>query len=116
MLLNSLKGSEWEVQELNGSALDPDNYTSRGLPTLIFLEDGKVSGNTGCNQYQASYKINGSELEIKPGAMTKRFCQDVDEVGFMDALTQTSQIESKGGNLVLHGGGEDLMKLKRKLD
>lgn len=51
LLVQSLKETEWEVRELNGRELNPSNYDTRGLPTVIFIEDGKVSGNTGCNQY-----------------------------------------------------------------
>lgn len=114
LIMQSLKGTQWEVQELNSKALDPSNYDSRGLPTVIFIEDGKVSGNTGCNQYQAMYKINGAEIEFKPGAMTKRYCEGVDEVGFMDALTSTTLIENDGDNLVFKHNGKSLMKLIRE--
>lgn len=114
LLVQSLKETEWEVRELNGKELNPNNYDSRGLPTVIFIEDGKVSGNTGCNQYQAMYKVNGSEIEFSPGAMTKRYCQGVDEVGFMDALTATTKIENDGDNLLFQNNGTDLMKLTRK--
>lgn len=60
------------------------------------------------------YKVSGSEIEFSPGAMTKRYCQNVDEAGFMDALTATTKLENDGDNLVFQNNGTDLMKLTRK--
>jgi heat shock protein HslJ len=41
-----------------------------------FGADGQVSGNAGCNQYSASYSVDGNAIEIGPAATTFMFCAE----------------------------------------
>ena len=51
----NLSNHEWEVISIN------DNELSGTLPTLSFnLEEGKVNGNTSCNNFFGSVEVNKS--------------------------------------------------------
>jgi heat shock protein HslJ len=57
----------WAVVSFNGKPLDERNYRN-GLPTIIFnMQDGKINGSDGCNNFMgiATYKGN----RITPGAI-----------------------------------------------
>ncbi len=41
-----------------------------------FTEDGKLSGSAGCNNYNASYQVDGDSLTIGPVASTKMACPE----------------------------------------
>jgi heat shock protein HslJ len=49
--------------------------------TATFAEDGTLSGNDGCNSYDATYEIDGPTIAIGPLAATRMACVD-------DALTE----------------------------
>lgn len=41
-----------------------------------YFQDGQLTGNAGCNNYFASYQVDGSNLTIGPLASTEMFCMD----------------------------------------
>jgi heat shock protein HslJ len=64
----------WALISFKGKGLHPDDFPN-GMPTFIFnMQDGKISGNDGCNNFMgiATYTSN----YIKPGAIasTKMAC------------------------------------------
>ncbi len=64
-----LEGSSWTVVSI-GDAPTVDG----GRPTIAF-EPGRVSGSTGCNQFNGSYTIDGASLVFEPLATTRRACE-----------------------------------------
>ena len=98
-----LPGTSWTLVELDGAEPIAD-----AAPTMEFGEDGTVSGNASCNQYNAAVTIDGSELTFGPVAMTRMMCADPavaeQEVAFTVALeTVTSYTIDADGRLVLEG-------------
>jgi heat shock protein HslJ len=78
----SLEGTSWEVISYNngrGGVVSVINGT--GL-TAEFGEDGQLRGSAGCNDYNASYQIDGKAISIGPAASTRKFCAEPD--GVMD--------------------------------
>jgi len=78
---------------------------------MSFSEDGKVSGNGGCNSYHGSYEstllgtlsvtdiISTLMLCIQPGVMDQ-------EHDFMDALKDAESYDIQSGELRISGGGK----------
>ncbi len=72
--------------------------------TAVFDDKGQVSGNAGCNTYNASYTVNGNKIKIGPAATTRMACEpDVmaQETAYLNALTNAAIYEIAGNKLTL---------------
>ena len=76
---------EWRLSSFSGVVLaeagfDPapmlERLAARGRGvTIVFLDDGKVGGYSGCNQYTGGYTIEGGHsLSFGPLAGTRKMC------------------------------------------
>jgi heat shock protein HslJ len=72
---SSLEGVSWSLDSL----LNIKGETVCALPdaeiTALF-RDVRISGNAGCNRYDAAYKSNGSNLTFGPILSTLMMCVD----------------------------------------
>lgn len=64
-----LANTSWTVTSLAGR---PTVGPAR--PTMTFSADGRVSGNSGCNQYSGTYRTDGSSITITNIASTMMMC------------------------------------------
>jgi heat shock protein HslJ len=64
-----LVGQEWLVEDIAARGVIDDART-----TIVFGEDGRVSGDTACNRYFAEYQITGTDLRFGNAGVTKRAC------------------------------------------
>jgi heat shock protein HslJ len=64
-----LANTSWTVTSLAGV---PTAGPPR--PTMTFSADGRVSGNSGCNQYSGTYRTDGSSITITNIASTMMMC------------------------------------------
>jgi heat shock protein HslJ len=64
-----LANTSWTVTSLAGV---PTVGPAR--PTMTFSADGRVSGNSGCNQYSGTYRTDGSSITITNIASTMMMC------------------------------------------
>lgn len=73
--LNSIQG-KWTVSEVNSIAKeDLSNYPKT---PFIKIEEEKVSGTNGCNNYFSSINlIDEKSLEFSPFGETKMMCRDM---------------------------------------
>ena len=72
--------------------------------TLMFAEDGTVSGTTGCNRYHGSYVLDADELSIGPLATTRMMCAPElmeQEMAFLGSLPSAARPVVEGSNLRL---------------
>jgi heat shock protein HslJ len=70
--------------------------------TAIFGEDGVLTGSGGCNNYQATYTVEGDTITIGPAAMTMMMCAEPEgimeqEAAYLAAI-QTAATYSIDGN------------------
>ena len=96
----------WTLTVLQGATANVD-FKNR-IPTMIFnFENGKVSGNTGCNSYNGKVELTDNRLSIGSLATTRRACVDgmEGEKKFVSAIPGDSDIELSNGQLVLKRGG-----------
>jgi len=68
----------WNVTEVDGTPAITD-----APATLVFGDDGTLSGTTGCNSYNTSFEIDGDQLVLGEIAMTLMAC--IGEVGDQEA-------------------------------
>jgi putative lipoprotein len=105
----SLTANKWEVVTIAGKTLDA-NATKMGIPFVVFSSDSRFNGNTGCNTFVGTYKLENGKLSLEPGAITKMFCMDAPEMEFLSAIKQTNGYKIAGGELILLNKTTELMK------
>ena len=95
----TLVGPIWSLTTLNGEPIQPDT-----IITAQFGPDGLLGGISGCNQYNARYEVDGTNLTIAPGASTRKACPEAvmeQERAYLAALGATRSYEISGETLSL---------------
>jgi len=98
--------AEWEVSSINGNTPIIEQY-NRGLPTIGFTKDNKVTGHGGCNRYSGEYTLEGDKLTLGRMLSTKMFCEGGGEDAYMKALGTASSYKATKNKLVLLSAGTD---------
>jgi heat shock protein HslJ len=90
-----------------GSPLD-------GIVVTAHFEDGRMSGESGCNTYTTSYKVNGTSLTIGPEiATTSKACPSAEtavERAYLERLPQVTAYRISNGTLTLLKGDKALLR------
>ncbi len=98
-----LTGKVWALTELTGNP--PVDGT--GI-SAEFTTDGKVSGSAGCNRYNGTYTVSGSNITIaSPLASTMMMCEQAvmdQESAYLKALGEAKTFAVSGDQLTLKGG------------
>ncbi|MEM8657808.1 MAG: META domain-containing protein [Pseudomonadota bacterium] len=106
-------GYRWRVERVEG--LERLGFTKA---RMRFDEDGTVSGNTGCNRFQAEYSMDGEKLGFSPAALSRRGCQPEimrRERLFIVALKRTERFRREQDVLrLLDVNGLETMRLSRE--
>jgi heat shock protein HslJ len=92
--LQDLQHRRWLLERIDGLQLSEysvaqgfsDDLSGLNIPDLDFGEQGFVSGNTGCNQFQGQARVVDSLLILSPLATTAMLCD-----GFAGALERQLQ-------------------------
>ena len=96
----ALTANLWMLTELNGQPPLPDTAI-----TAEFGDDGKVSGSSGCNNYNTTYEVSRNKITIgEQSAMTMMACPDPimeQERAYMEALAAAATFEIADDELVL---------------
>lgn len=97
--------------DLAGSTWHPSSIHSYAVPAeervyVVFKQDGRISGNGGCNQFFSAYTIDGNTIKIGPIASTKKGCPGKYELetSFFSVLQSATTFEQEGAVLVLYDG------------
>ncbi len=64
-----LRGAQWLVTRIDGAT-----PVAPARPALTFGADGRISGNSSCNNFTATYALTGEALTIGQAASTRRAC------------------------------------------
>lgn len=65
-----LVGKTWQVQTINGDAVDPEQTV-----TISFTIDGQLGGQGACNAFSTGYELTGEGLSTHTIAATERACE-----------------------------------------
>ena len=90
---------KWQVETIAGSPV-----IDRSQAYIQFAEDGRVNGNSSCNQFSGSYTQSGSELSFGQMASTRKMCPDhfmEQETRFLEALAMVAKVEMQNELLLL---------------
>ncbi len=109
-----LVGTEWEVIGYNNGRGGVVSVMLGTQLTAVFGEDGNVTGSAGCNNYFATYQIDGEALSIGPAASTRMFCGEPEgimdqEAEYLAALQTAATYRIQGDKLELRDGGGALV-------
>lgn len=101
-----LAGSQWSVMSINNGHGGVQSVAQNSDPTLIFEDDGNLSGTTGCNSINATYSSDGSSLIIGPVGTTKKLCGTPSgimdqERQMVDALPRADTYSIEGDRLTI---------------
>ncbi|MBK8027580.1 MAG: META domain-containing protein [Chloroflexi bacterium] len=69
MAVMALEGTSWELTRIGGETPLADS-----LVTLSFGDVGRVSGSGGCNRFNGSFEVSGSEITFGSIASTRMAC------------------------------------------
>lgn len=81
-----LAGTTWQVLSYNNGKQAVVSILNGTSLSLNFGIDGSISGNSGCNTYFGTYKVDGESISIGPLASTKKYCGAPE--GIMDQEAQ----------------------------
>ena len=104
LILDKNHIGKWQVTSMMGM----DSLVKQ--PTLIFKE-GEISGNAGCNNYGATYALNGNEITFVLGMVTKMYCTNMPiEKAYFDCLTKAETYKLSRDEITFYdANNEELM-------
>jgi len=94
------------------TAYGPANSTTPAVPDteagITFNKDGTVTGNSGCNGFGGSYKVDGDKIAFSEIVSTLIACDEArmqQESAFHQVLTDTATYKIAGITLTLSNNG-----------
>jgi heat shock protein HslJ len=108
---SALPGSSWIVTAYNNGKQAVVSTMAGTDLTANFGTDGNLTGNSGCNTYSASYKIDGSNITIGPAATTRMACEQAvmdQEQQYLSALSTAATYRLDGSKLELRTADDAL--------
>jgi heat shock protein HslJ len=101
--VTGLRGTAWSLIEINGA--DVPMLVGGKQPSLTLEAwQKKAVGYTGCNNFFATYTLEGESLSFGPIGATRRACPDPGahlETSFLSTLERTRRWEIADGLLLL---------------
>jgi len=99
----TLAGTSWRAVGINNGRGAVASVVLGSEVTMIFGNDGRVTGFAGCNHYNAGYESDASHLKFTPAAATRKMCASDDvmqqEQAFLKALESVDTLRFEGNRL-----------------
>jgi heat shock protein HslJ len=104
----------WALTHIKEEAIALDKYPN-GVPVLeIFIEEKKVGGFSGCNNYFASIeKLNDKEFKLGMIGATKMYCMGVDEYVYFENIQKVTHFKIEKMQLFLFENEQLLLTFKK---
>ncbi len=86
-----IRGVTWVLTGIHDGKNGFTSVLGDVVITLLLDDDGRLSGNSGCNRYTASYTFTTSGLEIGAPAVTRMMCPEpvmAQEARYLGWLTE----------------------------
>lgn len=98
----------WILQEINGEPFE-------ARASIVFVEDGVVSGDAPCNSYSTRQTAPYPWLELGPILSTKRACEELPaEQDYFAALAKMTLAEISGDLLILNNDADDSLLFRKQ--
>ena len=82
---------------------------------LTFTEDGKLNGNTDCNNFSSSYEKNENKLNFDLFTSTEMYCKNSQDEAFRKLLAETKEFSfDEIGRLVLKSDSNSIIFIDRE--
>ena len=108
----SFKDQEYQLSKIEGNSVEDMN-----LKMKVTTEQNSISGETGCNNYQFTYNLEGENLDLGYGVATKMYCQDNMETenALFSAASKVKRFRQTNEALfLLNKEGEVMLEAKAK--
>jgi heat shock protein HslJ len=79
---------------------------------MTFDQEGQLNGNAGCNDYFASYKVDGNKLTISDSGATLKLCEEdvmAEETAFLAALNKVVSYQITGNSLQVRDAEDNIL-------
>lgn len=106
----SLVSPEWNAVGINNGRGGVQSLVAGTSVYMMFGDDGRVLGSSGCNGFSGPYERTGNFIKIGPLASTRMRCAEPDgimeqEAAFLMALEKTQSFSIDGAVLELRDEG-----------
>jgi heat shock protein HslJ len=107
-----LEGTVWDLSFTYDSKLA---IWTPALPGVTAVFDGqKLSGNAGCNDYNATYTLDNGRLKLGPIAVTQKACATPEgvmeqEQAYLALLQAADELQKYPRSILLAAGGAPLL-------
>ncbi len=103
-------GTKWTLMSLGSNTA----VSMREAPWFLLDEQGTVSGNTACNTFTGTYRLEQDALLFTRSLQTRIHCPATAqlELDFLEALRVTDHYRMDGGRLVLLIGNHELARFE----
>jgi heat shock protein HslJ len=101
-----LTGSSWQLISFNNGKGGMESNQATANIHFTFGDDGTLSGNAGCNDFNGSYTVDGETLTVGPLATTRKMCSEPEgvmdtEQAFLNDLGNAAKFTIFGGTLTI---------------
>ncbi len=109
---DELDGTSWKLTEYQVAfGTEKKKMTDEAEVTAKF-SDSKVSGKSGCNNYNGTYQVNGNEISFGPIASTRMACegfaQEI-ETTYLGQLQKVKYYDLQGNALYLRDADKNVV-------
>lgn len=103
-----LTNTYWQLVSVASQAAPDTGEEQRA--NILFLDDGRVSGFSGCNQYVGDYQVKGENLLFDTMSSTRKACEDNTlEQSLFAAFAKTVGVNLDGTRLRLLGENAEVL-------
>ncbi len=96
---SSKLNGNWELNYISGPRIAFEGLYPEKKPTISFdLIKNEIMGNSSCNQFSASFSINGYNIQFGDPRATKMFCEGGGESTFFNMLKKVNKYGISDGN------------------
>jgi heat shock protein HslJ len=92
-------------------------FGTRIIDLRFATDSNRVSGSTGCNQFNGSYTADTAKIRFSPDmALTRMACPGYDERLFLNAMSRVNRYRINEGQLELFHDKDLVMVFARKIE
>jgi heat shock protein HslJ len=106
---SGLTGNSWVVTGYDDGSQNVSGVLAGTTLTASFGEDGTLTDNSGCNDYNGPYKVTDNQIGIGPLGSTRKACSD--PAGVMEQEAQCLAALDNAEVFVVNGNTLELREV-----